>query len=56
MSELTQIQLDYREKIISQAVVDGLSLQDISDIFSNPISKSRVHQIAIAYRAKQIKK
>lgn len=52
-TKLNQIQLDYREKVIAQAHKDGLSLQEISEIFG--ISKARVHQIVIGYRAKQIK-
>lgn len=53
-NELTQIQLDYREKLIVQAHKDGLSLREISELFD--ISKARVHQIIIGYNAKQLTK
>lgn len=51
---LTQIQLNYREKWMVQGLDDGLSLQDIAEIFS--VTKARVYQITNNYRARQIKK
>lgn len=51
---LTQIQLDYREKWMVAGLNDGLSLQDVAEIFS--ITKARVYQITNNYRARQIKK
>lgn len=45
MKELTPIQLEIRAKMISLAEKQGLSLQEISDLFHRPIKKSRIWQI-----------
>lgn len=53
--ELTPFQLHVREKMMLLAEKEKLSLQDTADIFNNPITKQRVHQIQISARAKGVK-
>lgn len=54
MTELNQLQLDYRAKLMDQAEKDGFSLQEVGDMFG--VSKARVYQIINNYRAKQQEK
>ena len=56
MDKLTPIQTETRAKMITLAYNRGLSLQEISDLFSSGLSKSRVWQIYIANNKKTLKK